>query len=151
MGAPLTVKRNGALELSPAGRLFLKRARNLVRLADESIAECRALAAASSSLIVGTLDYAPFEEALTRALLAFRRDHPGRCLEVLMASGAYVNMEPVAVGKVDLSIFAQVRRYGADGGAALEALPPGVGAFPSQWENAAFGRIVPAPCLNVIA
>lgn len=128
--APLTVKRNGALELSPAGRLFLKRARNLVRLADESVAECRALAAASSSLIVGTLDYAPFEEALTRALLAFRQGHPSRCLEMLMASGAYANMESVASGKVDLSIFAQVRKYGAEGEAVLEELPPGVDAFP---------------------
>lgn len=67
VGAPLTAKRAGQLELSPAGRLFLKRARAIVKLAEESAEECRALAEASSSIMVGTLDYAPFEELLTRA------------------------------------------------------------------------------------
>lgn len=53
VGAPLTVKRVGQLELSPAGRLFLKRARAIVKLVEESAEECRALAEASSSIVVG--------------------------------------------------------------------------------------------------
>ena len=36
VGAPLTVKRVGQLELSPAGRLFLKRARAIVKLVEVS-------------------------------------------------------------------------------------------------------------------
>ena len=129
VGAPLTVKRVGQLELSPAGRLFLKRARAIVKLVEESAEECRALAEASSSIVVGTLDYAPFEELLTRALHAFRRDHPDRCLEMLMASGAYANMEAVESGKADLSIFVQVRRRDGGEEALPDELPAGVGAF----------------------
>lgn len=129
VGAPLTVKRVGHLELSPAGRLFLKRARAIVKLVEESAEECRALAEASSSIVVGTLDYAPFEELLTRALHAFRRDHPDRCLEMLMASGAYANMEAVESGKADLSIFVQVRRRDGGEEALPDELPAGVGAF----------------------
>lgn len=129
VGAPLTAKRAGQLELSPAGRLFLKRARAIVKLAEESAEECRALAEASSSIMVGTLDYAPFEELLTRALHAFRQEHPGRCLEMLMASGAYANMEAVASGKADLSIFVRVRRRDGGKGVVPDGLPAGVGAF----------------------
>lgn len=138
VGAPLTVKRAGQLELSPAGRLFLKRARAIVKLVEESAEECRALAEASSSMVVGTLEYAPFEELLTRALLAFRRNYPGRCLEVLMASGAYANTEAVAGGKADLSIFAQVRRRDEEGEVLPAALPAGVGAFPFAREECRF-------------
>lgn len=79
--------------------------------------------------MVGTLDYAPFEELLTRALHAFRQEHPGRCLEMLMASGAYANMEAVASGKADLSIFVRVRRRDGGKGVVPDGLPAGVGAF----------------------
>ena len=106
-----------------------KRARAIVKLAEESAEECRALAEASSSIMVGTLDYAPFEELLTRALHAFRQEHPGRCLEMLMASGAYANMEAVASGKADLSIFVRVRRRDGGKGVVPDGLPAGVGAF----------------------
>lgn len=109
--------------------VFLKRARAIVKLAEESAEECRALAEASSSIMVGTLDYAPFEELLTRALHAFRQEHPGRCLEMLMASGAYANMEAVASGKADLSIFVRVRRRDGGKGVVPDGLPAGVGAF----------------------
>ena len=46
-----------------------------------------------------------------------------------MASGAYANMEAVASGKADLSIFVRVRRR--DGGEEVvpDELPAGVGAF----------------------
>lgn len=109
VGAPLTVKRNNALELSPTGKLFLKKARAIVKLTEESVEECRAFSAASSSLVVGTLDYPPFEEVLLRALAAFRQGHPDRHVEILFASGTYANVESVASGKVDVSIFAHVR------------------------------------------
>lgn len=109
VGAPLTVKRQGALELSPTGKLFLKKARAIVKLTEESVEECRAFSAASSSLVVGTLDYPPFEEVLLRALAAFRRESPERHVEILFASGTYANVESVVGGKVDVSIFAHVR------------------------------------------
>ena len=109
VGAPLTVKRQGALELSPTGKLFLKKARAIVKLTEESVEECRAFSAASSSLVVGTLDYPPFEEVLLRALAVFRRESPERHVEILFASGTYANVESVVGGKVDVSIFAHVR------------------------------------------
>lgn len=136
--APLTVKRAGQLELSPAGRLFLKRARAIVKLAEESAEECRLLAEASSSMVVGTLEYAPFEELLTRALISFRDGHPEKSLEILMASGTYANMESVAQGKADLSLFARVRNRDALQAPPLDDLPSGVGAFPFATEECRF-------------
>ena len=121
-------RRRGAsygLELSPAGRLFLNRARAIVKLVEESAEECRALAEASSSIVVGTLDYAPFEELLTRALHAFRRDHPDRCLEMLSRAANIL----VESGKADLSIFVQARRRDGGEEALPDELPAGVGAF----------------------
>lgn len=129
VGAPLAVKRQGALELSPTGKLFLKKARAILKLTEESVEECRAFSAASSSLVVGTLDYPPFEEVLLRALAAFRTNHPEQHVEILFASGTYANVESVANGKVDLSIFARVRRRGCRDVPALSAMPEGVAGF----------------------
>lgn len=129
VGAPLTVKRNGALELSPTGKLFLKKARAILKLTEESVEECRAFSAASSSLVVGTLDYPPFEEVLVSALAAFRHEHPGRHIEILFASGTYANVESVVSGKVDISIFAHVRTCGLDDVPLLSAMPEGVTSF----------------------
>lgn len=128
VGAALTVKRNGALELSPTGKLFLKKARAIVKLAEESVEECRAFSAASASLVVGTLDYPPFEEVLLRALATFREEHPGQHVEILFASGTYANVESVTSGKVDLSIFVRVR-HPDDDELQPVAMPEGVSSF----------------------
>lgn len=48
---------------------------------------------------------------------------------MLMASGAYANMEAVESGKADLSIFVQVRRRDGGEEALPDELPAGVGAF----------------------
>lgn len=129
VGAALTVKRNGALELSPTGKLFLKKARAIVKLTEESVEECRAFSAASSSLVVGTLDYPPFEEVLVRALAAFRKDCPDQHIEILFASGTYANVESVVEGKVDLSIFAHVQRPEDNGVPQPVSMPDGVARF----------------------
>ena len=89
-------------------------------------------------MVVGTLEYAPFEELLTRALISFRDGHPEKSLEILMASGTYANMESVAQGKADLSLFARVRNRDALQAPPLDDLPSGVGAFPFATEECRF-------------
>ena len=44
VGSPLIVKRDGRLELSMAGRLFLKLARDIVSLSDDALASCKRFA-----------------------------------------------------------------------------------------------------------
>lgn len=129
VGAALTVKRNGALELSPTGKLFLKKARAIVKLTEESVAECRAFSAASSSLVVGTLDFPPFEDVLLRALAAFREDCPDQHMEILFASGTYANVESVVDGRVDLSIFVHVQRCEDGDVPQLVTMPRQVSSF----------------------
>lgn len=129
VGAALTVKRNGALELSPTGKLFLKKARAIVKLTEESVEECRAFSASSSSLVVGTLDYPPFEDVLLRALAAFREGSSRQHIEILFASGTYANVESVADGRVDLSIFAHVRCPEDDFVSQPVAMPENVTSF----------------------
>ena len=88
VGRLLRSKRVGQLELSPAGRLFLKRARQSHGEAGRG--KRGRVPGAGGSLVVHSGRHPrlrSFEELLTRALHAFRRDHPDRCLEMLMASG----------------------------------------------------------------
>ncbi len=129
VGAPLTVKRSGALELSPTGKLFLKKARAIVKVVDESVEECRAFAAESSSLVVGTLDYPPFEDLLLGTIAAFKEECPGKHIEILFASGTYANVESVQAGKVDLSLFAHLRNRRSAGAVEPLSLPEGIASF----------------------
>ena len=129
VGAPLTVKRSGTLELSPAGKLFLKKARAIVRLVDESVEECRAFAAESASIVVGTLAYPPFEDLLLRTMAAFKDECPDKHVEILFASGTYANIESVQAGKVDLSIFAHLRPLASGNRAEPLSLPAGIESF----------------------
>ena len=122
VGAPLTVKRGGALELSPTGKL-------IVKVVDESVEECRAFAAESSSLVVGTLDYPPFEDLLLGSIAAFKEECPDKHIEILFASGTYANVESVQAGKVDLSLFAHLRNRGCADAVEPLSLPEGVSSF----------------------
>ena len=76
VGSPLIVKRDGRLELSMAGRLFLKLARDIVSLSDDALASCRALAENCTTLLVSTMGYAPFEKLLTSAREHLHARHP---------------------------------------------------------------------------
>ena len=61
IGARLIQKKGSKLNLTPAGRLFLKHAKTIAEQTENAIEECRALADNSTSISIGTLDYPPFE------------------------------------------------------------------------------------------
>ncbi|MEG1840288.1 MAG: LysR family transcriptional regulator [Raoultibacter sp.] len=107
----LTIKRNNRIELSPTGKLFLKRAREIVRIANTTLEECRALSQASTSLLVGTLSYPWFEEKLLEARETFKTKNPEKYIELLFSSKMHANLEAVANEEVDLSLYPRIRDH----------------------------------------
>lgn len=109
MGVQLLAKYNNILELTPAGRLLLTRARNVTNLIDETIDECRTLEKNSTSLVVGMLDYAPFEEILGETRDAVLDRYPESQIDFLFRYSTYANLAAIAEHKVDITLYPRVR------------------------------------------
>lgn len=109
VGSPLIVKRDGRLELSMAGRLFLKLARDIVSLSDDALASCRALAENCTTLLVSTMGYAPFEKLLTSAREHLHARHPETEIGLRFLRGAHANLSTIVEKKADFSLLPRVR------------------------------------------
>lgn len=128
IGSPLMYRRQGRTDLSPVGKLLLKKAEEIVAFTEEALAECRTYAKSVSSLLVSDLGYPPFVEELTEAKHAYSKAYPGRYIELRLSSGMGSNLESVESGKVDLALFSYVREDGKRRVSDLPDLPPNVGA-----------------------
>ena len=109
IGSPLTYRRQERTDLSPVGKLLLKKAEEIVAFTEDALAECRAYAKSVSSLLVSDLGYPPFVEALTETKHAYSKAYPGKYIELRLSSGMGSNLESVEGGKVDLALFSYIR------------------------------------------
>ena len=129
IGSPLMYKRQGRADLSPVGKLLLKKAEEIVAFTEDALAECREYAKNVSSLLVSDLGYPPFVEKLTEAKHAYSKAYPGRYIELRLSSGMGSNIESVQSGKVDLALFSYVRESDGHRARDLPDLPPNVRAL----------------------
>ena len=109
IGSPLTYRSQERTDLSPVGKLLLKKAEEIVAYTEDALAECREYAKSVSSLLVSDLGYPPFVEALTETKHAYSKAYPGKYIELRLSSGMGSNLESVESGKVDLALFSYIR------------------------------------------
>lgn len=78
IGASLTIKRDNQFVLSPAGKFFLKKARDIIKLTGEATETSRTIAENSASLIVGFLEYPYLEDLFIKARELLPEQSPTR-------------------------------------------------------------------------
>lgn len=67
IGAPLTMRRAGQTALSPVGKCFLKRARDIVNLTEDTLTLCQDMAKESASLLIRCLECPWLEDLFVKA------------------------------------------------------------------------------------
>lgn len=114
VGAPLTHRRNNRLELSPTGKVFLTRAREILDLVDATLHESRSATSEYSTITVGTIGCWWFEELLFAARRNFEQRNPGKHIEVLFAAGMHANIESLLSGEEEVCLYPHARGTGAE-------------------------------------
>lgn len=127
VGISFVIKRNGVLELTPGGKLFLKHAREIVKMADTALLECRALSQNSTALLVGTLGYPVLEEHIGAARDSLRSRYPEAQVDIRFGYSTHANLAAIVEGKVDMTMYPRIR--GVD-----ESCVPDDFGFPSEVE-----------------
>lgn len=135
LGVPLLAKRDDRIEFTPTGAQFLSHAHKIVDAADTAFDECRAFARDSTSLLIRTYNYPPFEDLIAMTRGAFLREHPGKHVGIRFVSSVQASLELVAEGKVDIS--AAVRLVENDELGAHVAAPT---PLPEGYEQVFYGK-----------
>ncbi len=109
-GASFTVKRSNELILSPAGKFFLKRAREIFKLADETAESCREIAEESASILIGFLEYPYLEDMFIKAREELNEAQQTG-LELLFSPRMHANVEAITQQEADVTIYPYTRDY----------------------------------------
>lgn len=123
IGGDLVTKKNDRLTLTPAGRHFLKKARDVVAVADEMVEECQSLAEKSASLLISFLECAWIEDLFVKARDNYCASHPESILELLFSNKMHSNAESIASGAVDITVYPIVRLPGKEDETSAPDLP----------------------------
>ncbi|MEG0324402.1 MAG: LysR family transcriptional regulator [Raoultibacter sp.] len=128
LGASLTIKRDNQFVLSPAGKYFLKKARDIIKLADEATETSRTIAENSASLVIGFLEYPYLEDLFIKARELLPEQHqPG--LELLFSPKMHANVEAITSGEADITIYPLTRTFADRNEISAPLLPPTVSSM----------------------
>ncbi|WP_302398695.1 LysR family transcriptional regulator [Eggerthella sinensis] len=108
LGVPLLAKRDDRIEFTPTGAQFLSHAHKIVDAADTAFDECRAFARDSTSLLIRTYNYPPFEDLIATTRGGFLREHPEKHVGIRFVSSVQPSLDLVAEGKVDVSMVVRL-------------------------------------------
>lgn len=129
VGAPLTMRRAGQTMLSPVGKCFLKRARDIVSLTEDSLAHCQSIARESASLLIGFLEYPWLEDLFIKARENLGRRHPEKKLDLLFSPKMHANVEAIVNEDVDVTVLPLTRSYEQRNEVNLPDLPAGISSL----------------------
>jgi len=112
LGGPLLVRRPRGVEPTERGAFLLRRADDIVALADRTRDELRAPASAglSGTLAIGAGETEAFS-AVARALATLRKANPRLKISITSGNGAQID-EAVRAGTLDLALFVGPGRFG---------------------------------------
>lgn len=127
-GASLTIKRNNELVLSPAGKHFLKRAREIVKLADETVETCREIDEDSASLLIGFLEYPYLEDMFIKARDQLSASQQSG-LELLFSPKMHANVEAITHHEADVTVYPLTREYAHKDHVNIPELPSSVSSI----------------------
>lgn len=105
VGSSLITKKNNDFTLTSTGRLFLKRARELIKMENSILIECREHAKNFNSFSVGLLYQLWLEELFLDSRDIFLHENPSASLELHFSYDMKTNLESVVNGKVDIAIY----------------------------------------------
>lgn len=109
IGAAFVTKRAGRLELTAAGKMFLKKSYEMIDGVESALAECREYSRNSASLVVGDLGSVSFLEAVEEAKRTYNERGGGGVVEIRIATNMCSNVESLQSGDVDIVLFSRVR------------------------------------------
>lgn len=112
IGVELVTKRGDQIALTPAGRFFLTKARELTASAEEAIEKTRLTARQSISLRVSFLECRWIEDLFLKARDQYCTAHPESSLEFLFSSHMNADWETVQNGSVDITVCPAIRQVG---------------------------------------
>lgn len=121
IGVDLATKRADRIVLTPAGRFFLTKARELVENTEDVVEHTRAVAQQSVSLLVSFLECRWVEDLFLKARERYCSNHPDSTLEFLFSSSMSANWEALQNGQVDITVYPAIRESGFGG---VRHVPP---------------------------
>lgn len=110
-GFALTLHRGTQTALTPAGKSFLKRARDLVLSIDEAVEQCREIACNSASLVVSFLDYPWIENLFLQARDNLLSHYPETHLDLAFSPKMNANIEAILTEQVDITVLPLTRSF----------------------------------------
>ncbi|MEG1840287.1 MAG: LysR family transcriptional regulator [Raoultibacter sp.] len=123
VGISLTLKRADKLELSPAGKMLLKKAHDIVAFTDAALDECRDYAKGATAILVGDLGDFAFDSILSDARNLFENLYPSKSIDIRLSSAMCSNIESLQGETVDLVLFSYVRENQKTGKPKKPPLP----------------------------
>lgn len=124
LGAPLVTRRDSETNLSPVGRLLLRKARDIVSYTNSAIGECRICAQSTEAVFVGDLGYRPFDALLYEARERYREQYDGDSIELYLSNGMCANAEALRDGTVDITLLSHVRGIAGQEELTAPGFPP---------------------------
>lgn len=110
LGAPLTCKRGGQIDLSPVGKVFLRKAREIIEFNEKAFQECREYFEGTTSITVSNLSHPLFDELINAAREEYRVRYPEKNIDIRLSSGMFSNVESLQNNLADMALFSHVRR-----------------------------------------
>lgn len=145
LGSPLTLKRDGRLDLSPAGKFFLKKAREIVEFSESAFEECREYSKGAVLVTASDLGYTLFDEMLDEARVEYGVRNPGKNIDVRLSQGMRSNIESLQNESVDLALFSHVRENQGAGAIEKPDFPEGIASFYYSSEETVFWATKESP------
>lgn len=109
IGAPFVTTKGGKHELTPAGKMFLKKSHEITEHVETALEECRAHSRNSTSLMVGDLGCVSFLEAVDEAKRIYNDKGLGGIVEIRIATSMCSNIESLYNGDADIILFSRIR------------------------------------------
>lgn len=110
LGAPLVCKRDGHICLTPVGKVFLQKAREILDFCETSFQECKAYSEGTTSIMMSNLSNPNFDELVKEAKDTYHDMYPEKHIDIGLSSGMFSNIESLQKHAVDMSLFAYVRK-----------------------------------------
>lgn len=138
VGVPLFIRQEGRLELSLAGKLLLKNAREITKLTDATVSECRQLFKNSTSILAGTMGYPLFESLLASARDQFGKKYPDYSIDLRFATSTHANVATITERNADITLLPRLKNADDPADTSSLNIPSTVEAFFLRSENCSF-------------